>query len=206
MPVTTRSQAARNVHITNHITTGPSPTPAPAPAPYDEAKLKRLLDAIGSKMSRKLESKINEKVDDISENVDNISKKVDNISYELFCTKEDILTNTGRMSHDNMFNLVALIFLYTMVVIFLFSAFDIHIEKARDQITILTDYVMNNMTMGPIFPVFNNRYEDLTSHYYNIYANSSYVNETVVTFMEKVLSRALDETADTDFTIINDMA
>ncbi len=193
MPVTTRSQAARNIQITNNFS--PTASPNNPPIPFDEAKLKRLLDAMGSKMGRKLdnvESKMN--------------KKVDNISYELFCAKEDILTNTGRTSHDNMFNLVALIFLYTMVVIFLFSAFDIHVEKARDQITILTDYVMNNMTMGPIFPVFNNRYEDLTSHYYNIYANSSYVNETVVTFMEKVLSRALDETADTDFTIINEMA
>ncbi len=193
MPVTTRSQAARNIQITNNFS--PTAPPNNPPIPFDEAKLKRLLDAMGSKMGRKLdnvESKMN--------------KKVDNISYELFCAKEDILTNTGRMSHDNMFNLVALIFLYTMVVIFLFSAFDIHVEKARDQISILTDYVMNNMTMGPIFPVFNNRYEDLTSHYYNIYANSSYVNETVVTFMEKVLSRALDETADTDFTIINELA
>ena len=208
MPVTTRSQAAKNIHITNNITSPPTP-----PSPFDEGRIKALLDAMGRRMERRLdvvERKINDHVDEMSEE----------LSTQLFRTKSDVMTNTGRVAEDKMFSYVCLVFLYTLMVIFLFNAFDLHIEKVRNQVLDLTHYVMNDLMIGPIFPVFNNRYEDLTSHYYNIslsfpkgsremqevgiYANSSFVNETVVSFMEKVLDRALNETADCEYSIINE--
>lgn len=193
MPVTTRSQAAKNIHITNNFSpSGPIP-----PSPFNEGRIKALLDAMGRRMERRLdvvERKINDHVDEMSEE----------LSTQLFRTKSDVMTNTGRVAEDKMFSYVCLVFLYTLVVIFLFNAFDLHIEKVRDQVLDLTHYVMNDLMMGPVFPVFNNRYEDFTSHYYNIYANSSFVNETVVTFMEKVLDRALNETADCGFAIFNE--
>jgi hypothetical protein len=191
MPVTTRSQAAKNIHITNNVQTGPNNPPTPCP--FDEKRIKALLDGMGRRMERKL---------DVVER--RLEDKLEGLSTQLFCTKSDVMTNTGRVAEDKMFNYMCLLFLYTLLVIFLFNAFDIHIENVRDQILDLTHYVMNDMSIGPIFPVFNNRYEDLTSHYYNIYANSSYVNETVVSFMEKVLDRALNDTADCEFSIIQE--
>lgn len=189
MPVTTRSQAAKNIHITNNFIPNVPPVP---PTPFNEGRIRALLDGMGRRMERKLdvvERRINDHVDDMSEE----------LSTQLIRTKSDVMTNTGRVAEDKMFNYVCLLFFYTLIIIFLFSIFDLHIEKVRDQMIDLTHYVMNDMMIGPIFPVFNNRYEDLTSHYYNIYANSSFVNETVVSFMEKVLDRALNETADCEF-------
>lgn len=152
---------------------------------------------MGRRMERKLdvvERRIQDQMEDVSTE----------LSTQLFRTKSDVMTNTGRVVEEKFFSYVCLVFLYTLVVIFLFNAFDLHIEKVRDQVVNLTHYVMNDLSIGPIFPVFNNRYEDLTSHYYNIYANSSFVNETVVSFMEKVMDRALNETADCEFSIINE--